>query len=373
MNIGFLGNLSDNLYMFRRPIMKALKNRGHKIFAIAPDDRYKKELESDGFFFIQYKMKRQSLNPIEEILSIKAIYQAIKPLNLDILQTSTVKPNIYGTFAAKLAKIPKVYNLVEGMGSFYIDDTLKAKIVRSIIETLYKRASSLSDLTIFVNSDDPKYMIDRGLIVPHKVKVIKSVGIDTKEYDPAKVDKDKVLNWREKLSSDGKPIVMMVARAIWHKGIKEFYEASKIVGDKAHFVLVGDTDSGNPSCANEEFLKSGKVNWIGRQSDMVTLTAVSDIYVLPSYREGVPRTLLEAASMAKPIVATDVVGCREVVSDGVNGFLVPVKDSRTLAEAIDRLIENVELREKFGKASRQKAMEEFDMPKVVEQYLPLYS
>ena len=372
MNIGFLGNLSDNLYMFRRAIMKALKDKGHRVYAIAPDSRYKKELEDDGFIYIQYKMKRESLNPVEELLSIRAIYEAIKPLNLDILQTSTVKPNIYGTFAGRLAKIPKIYNLVEGMGSFYIDDSLKAKSVRFIIESLYKRATKLSDLTIFVNSDDPEYMIKRGLITPDKVKVIKSVGIDTNEFSPQNVDSKRLAKWREELASDGKIVVMMVARAIWHKGIREFYEAAEILGEKANFVLVGDTDSGNPSCATEDFLRSGKVNWIGRQSDMITLTALSDIYVLPSYREGVPRTLLEAASMAKPIVATDVVGCKEVVDDGVNGFLVPPKNSKELARAIDRLIEDKALREKFGKASRKKAIEEFDIEKIIKQYLPLY-
>ncbi len=373
MRIGFLGSISDNIYLFRRPVMKALQKQGHTIYVIVPDDRYKQELEDDGFIYIQYKMKRHSLNPIMEILSIKDIYRAIKPLKLDILQTATVKPNIYGTLAGSLARIPKIYNLVEGMGSFYTYDTPKAKIVRAIIEMFYKQANKLSDLTIFVNSDDPKLMIERGLIEPSKVKIIRSVGIDTDEYNPKKVNKLKVQEWKDRLSDDGKPIVMMVARAIWHKGIKEFYQAAKILKDKAHFVLVGDTDEGNPTCADPEFLRSGDVNWIGRQSDMVTLTAVSDIYVLPtSYREGVPRTLLEAASMGKPLVATNVVGCKEVVDDGINGFLVPQKDIQALVRAIDKLIDDKTLREKFGQASRKKAIEEFDMPKIIEQYLPLY-
>ncbi len=372
MKIAILGNLSDTIYIFRRPIMKALQKEGHTIYALAPDDRYKIELEQEGFKFIQYKMRRISLNPINEILTIRDIFIAIKSLDLDILQTYTVKPNIYGTFAGRLAKIPKIYNLVEGMGSFYIDDSLKAKSVRFIIESLYKRATKLSDLTIFVNSDDPEYMIKRGLITPDKVKVIKSVGIDTNEFSPQNVDSKRLAKWREELASDGKIVVMMVARAIWHKGIREFYEASEILHKKANFILVGDTDSGNPSCATEDFLRGGKVNWIGRQSDMITLTALSDIYVLPSYREGVPRTLLEAASMAKPIVATDVVGCKEVVDDGVNGFLVPPKNGKELARAIDKLIEDKALREKFGKASRKKAIEEFDIEKIIKQYLPLY-
>ena len=372
MKIGFLSNLDDNLYLFRMPIMKALRDRGHKIYAISPKGRYKDEFLKEGFEVVEYKMSRGSINPLKELYSIVDIYRAIKPLGLDILQTSTVKPNIYGTFAAKLAKVPKIYNLVEGMGSFYIEDDFKSKVVRAIIETLYKKSSELSDLTIFVNSDDPQYMIERGLIDKDKVVVIRSVGVDTDEFNPANVNSHRVEYWKKKLSPNGKPIVMMVARAIWHKGIREFYEVAEILKPKASFVLVGDTDNGNPSCANEQFLKSGAVNWIGRQSDMVTITATSDIFVLPSYREEVPKTLLEAASMAKPIVTTDTVGCREVVEDGKNGFLVPLKDTKALMDAINRLIDNPTLREEFGKASRKKAIREFDVRGVVAQYLPLY-
>ncbi len=372
MKIGFLSNLDDNLYLFRMPIMKALRDRGHKVYAISPSNRYKEEFEKEGFEVVEYSMQRDSLNPLKELISIYSIYKAIKPLKLDILQTSTVKPNIYGTFGAKLAKVPKVYNLVEGMGSFYIDDTLKTKIVRFVIETLYKQSSKLSDLTIFVNSDDPKFMIQRGLIEQSKIKVIKSVGIDTKEYSIDNIDKKKVQKWRNRLSADGKPVVMMVARAIWHKGVREFYEVANRLKNRANFVLVGATDSGNPSCATEEFLRGGAVNWIGFQTDMKSLTAVCDIYVLPSYREGVPRTLLEAASMSKPIVTTDTVGCKEVVDDGVNGFLVPVGDTNLLEISIKKLLKNPKLREEFGKASRQKALNEFELSKVVKQYMPLY-
>jgi len=372
MKIAFLSNLDDNLYLFRMPVMREMKRRGHTVYAVSPGGGRREAFLKEGFIPVEYRMKRESLNPFRELYSIKSIYEAIAPLKLDILQTSTVKPNIYGTIAGRLAKVPHIYNIVEGLGSFYIEDSLKAAAVRFVIEQLYRISSSLSDLTIFVNSEDPQLLVKKAVIAQRKVKVIRSVGIDTKEYDPDRVPPELVAKYRERFSLDERPVVLMVARAIWHKGVAEFYEAASIVGDRAQFVFVGDTDRGNPSCADPDYLNSSRVRWLGRQSDMVELTALADIYVLPSYREGVPRTLLEAASMAKAIVTTDTVGCREVVEDGVNGLLVPVGDAKALAAAIERVLDDDELRERFARASRRKALEEFEVHRVVREYVELY-
>ncbi|NCB31700.1 MAG: glycosyltransferase family 1 protein, partial [Clostridia bacterium] len=170
--------------------------------------------------------------------------------------------------------------------------------------------------------------------------------------------------------------VLMVARAIWHKGLAEYIEAASILRKQypdAVFLLVGDVDEGNPSSATREFLRSQPhVCWLGPRADIAAITALCDVYALPSYREGVPRTLLEAASMAKPIVTTDTVGCREVVDNGVNGFLVPLRDGATLAQRIATLLDDAELRERMGQAGRKKAVRDFDVAHVVEQYLELY-
>jgi len=372
MRIGFLSHLDANLFLFRLPVMKALRQKGHEIYAIAPRGKHWENFIGEGITPVDYTIDRGSTNPLKERAAIEAIYRAIAPLRLDILHTFTAKPNIYGTFAARRAGVPTVYNLVEGLGSFYIDESWRAKMMRRLIEHLYKRAFRLSDLCVFVNSEDADYMIRKGLLPEKKAKVIRSVGVDTRLFDPDAVDRRRVEILNKELSPQGLPIVLMVGRAIWHKGVREFYDAAKRLEGRAVFVLAGATDPGNPSCANPEFLKGGAVRWLGERDDIAELTAACDIYVLPSYREGVPRTLLEGASMGKPLVATDVTGCREVVQPGHNGLLVPPKNAEALAGAIDQLLTDAALRARMGEASRRIAVEEFDTRKVVAQYLPLY-
>jgi len=374
MTIAFLSHLDLNLYLFRLPIMQKLVEEGHKVYAVCPrGDKF--DLFADyGIEAIEYKIERSSLNPLKELKAIYNIYRAIKPLKLDMLHTFTAKPNIYGTIAGKMAKVPTVINLVEGLGSFYIEDTRKNIIVRNIIEKLYKLVFSLSNRVVFVNSDDPQYLESKGVIKREKIKIIKSVGIDTQEFDPQKIEEKDLESLREALDVKNKIVVLMVARAIWHKGVREFYEASKLLSSNKNvqFILVGDIDEGNHSSASKSFLDSVEVMWLGHRDDIVELTALCDIYVLPSYREGVPRTLLEASSMAKPIVTTNTVGCREVVKDGYNGFLVSIKDSKALANSIETLIKDSEKRKTMGKNGRILAIKEFDIKEVVKQYMELY-
>ena len=193
--------------------------------------------------------------------------------------------------------------------------------------------------------------------------LIRSSGIDTEVFQPKNIQRD-----------NSKPIVvLMVARAIWHKGIREYYEAAdRLKNENIEFRLIGDTDTGNPSCADEEFLKSSNVKWFGHRDDIKEQIQECNIFVLPSYREGVPRTLLEASSLAKPMVTTDAIGCREVVDDGVNGFLVPVKDSVELSKRILELSKDSELREMMGSSAREKALKEFDIKIVVQKYMEVY-
>ena len=372
---GFLSHLDLNLYLFRTPIMKELIKRGHKVYAICPKGDKNEALKEIGCKVINYSIDRKGLNPFSEKKSIENIYNAIKDLKIDILHTFTAKPNIYGTLAAKKAGIPVILNLVEGLGSFYVKDTMKNILVRNIMERLYKKAFKLSDGCVFVNTSDPEYMLKKRLIKKEKVKIIKSVGVDTEKFSMTNYSEDKLLEIRKNLKLENKIVVLMVARAIWDKGVKEYYESADILKSKyqnVEFLLAGGTDEGNHSCANKEFLNSGKVKWLDQRDDIVDITAISDIYVLPSYREGLPVTLLEASAMAKPIVTTDTFGCRDVVDDGENGFLVPVRDSIKLAEKIEILINDGNMRKIMGQKALAKAQNEFDVRKVVEQYMEYY-
>ncbi|CAA6820041.1 MAG: Alpha-1,3-N-acetylgalactosamine transferase PglA (EC [uncultured Sulfurovum sp.] len=374
MRIAFLSHLDLNLYLFRLPIMKKMLEEGHTVYVICPRGDKFDLFAFYGIEAIEYKIQRSSLNPLKELKTIYNIYRAIKTLKLDILHTFTAKPNIYGTFAGKMAKVPTIINLVEGLGSFYIENTFKNIVVRILIEKLYKLVFILSDRVIFVNSDDPKYLESKGIISSLKIKIIKSVGIDSDEFSPDNVSEEKIDTLKKELDIENKIVVLMVARAIWHKGVGEFYEAARLLSkyEKVQFVLVGDTDDGNPSSVDKVFLKRGYVLWLGHRDDILELTGMSDIYVLPSYREGVPRTLLEAASMAKPIVTTNTVGCREVVIDGYNGFLVSIKNSQALSNKIEILINETDKRKVMGENGRILVTKEFDVNEVVKQYVELY-
>lgn len=374
MKIAFLSHLDLNLYLFRLPIMEALVKQGHEVYAVCPRGEKFDLFEAGGIQAISYEIERSSLNPLKEAKAIYNIYKAITPLGLDVLHTFTAKPNIYGTIAGKMAKVPKIINLVEGLGSFYVEDTIKSIVMRNVIEKLYKRVFAFSQKVVFVNSDDPHYLASKNVISPNKIKIIKSVGIDTEQFSPHTVDAHTQDVLREDLHLEDKIVVLMVARAIWHKGIKEFYQAAKVLSKykKVQFILVGDIDKGNHSAVPQSFLEQGNVLWLGQRDDILALTALSDIYVLPSYREGVPRTLLEAASMGKAIVTTDTVGCREVVRDEINGYLVPVKDVEILVQKIEILIEEEDTRKIMGENGRIIAIKEFDVKNVVKQYLALY-
>lgn len=362
--IGFLSHSDMSLYFFRAPIMRALKKEGHEVFAIAPDGEFIQKLSSE-FKIKTYELDKASINPFKVIQNSNSLAKTLASLNLDMLQTSAHKSNVFGTFAAKKAGIAVIINLVEGLGSYYIDTDFKSRFVKFVMENLYKKAFKLSDACIFVNDSDPNYFIEKKIIDKTKVVRIKSVGIDTKEFSPSKFENSYL--------SD-KKVVLMVARALWHKGIKEFYEAAEILKDRkdVEFVFVGDFDEGNKSSANKEFLTSPYVKWLGFRSNIAELLKASYVFVLPSYKEGFPRTILEAMAMAKPSVATNVSGCVEAVKDGVTGLICEVRNSRDLARKIEILLDDEHLTYMMGQNARKLAIENYDERKIVKKYLDFY-
>ena len=373
--IGFLSHWDFNLYKFRLPIMISLIERGYKVYAICPKGDMNKLLKSHGIAVVNYEINRQSLNPFVELKTIDNIYQAIKRLDLSIIHTFGAKPNIYGTYAARRAKVPVILNLVEGLGSFYTSGSFKVKLVRWVIECLYAKTFKISDGCVFVNTSDPQYMIDSNMIDTKKVNIIKSVGIDTKKNNIACYNSSKLENIRSNLNVKHKLIVLMVARAIKDKGVGEFYEAASIITNKqkdVEFILIGGIDEGNHTNINKDFLLQGNVRWLDHRDDVIDIMAISDICVLPSYREGLPVTLLEACAMSKPIVATNTYGCRDVVTDAVNGFLVPIKDAQLLSEKIETLLRDKSLRMSMGAQGRELAVSEFDINIVNNKYMQYY-
>jgi len=361
MKIAFLSHQDLNLYLFRLPIMKRLVEKGHEVYVIVPKGEVFGEFEKHGIKAISYEIKRESLNPFKELFSILEIKKKIKAINPDILHTFTHKPNIYGNLTGH----KNIINTVTGLGSFFTKNDLKSKIVRAAIMLLYKTTAKNAKKVVFQNRDDMEYFLNKNVVSLSQAELIRSSGVDTSFFAP--MPKSKRL--LKELGLDEKPVVLMIARVLRDKGVEEYIKAAETLKDKAHFLYVGGIDYGNKNAYVPDWKN---VKYLGFRKEIKELISISDVVVLPSYREGVPRTLLEAAAMAKPIVTTDTVGCREVVEDGKNGFLVPVKDHKILSQKIGLLLEDENLRKKMGEFGRIKAIEEFDVKKVVDAYLKLY-
>ena len=375
--IAFLSQSDLNLYLFRLSWMKDLVRKGFDVYAIIPYGKYAHKLEKEGIKVIQYNIKKNSFNPLNEVKTIYELYKIFKKENFDILQSFILKPNIYGAIAGWLAGIRIIINLVEGLGYIYTVNNTKTKILRPLINSLYRLAFRIAKRVIFFNPNDLNSL--RLFLDKDKVVIIKGTGVDTVYFSCDNVDLERIKAIRDELRiDDNKLVITMIARLYWSKGIKEFVEAANMLHKKHRnlvFLIVGWIDKNNPDAITEGFIKKATnefVKFIGKREDIREILYVTDIYVLPSYREGLPRTVLEAMAMEKPIVTTDAPGCKETVENGVNGFLIPIKNSKALARAIEKLILNKDLRKKMGRASREKVIKEFSSEIVVSQVLRLY-
>ena len=359
------------LYNFRLPLARALREKGFEVIFVCPYGEYVPKLKEEGFYWIHWAVVRRSLNPVRElvaILHLASIYQREQP---QIVHHFTIKPNLYGSIAAFLTGTRGVINTFEGLGFLFSEYPLSISL-RSVVLPVAKLAFKASKgWCIFLNQQDLETCLRLKLILPERAIVITSIGVDTKKFCPN----------HEFLSNNHEhpTVVLMAARLLWDKGVREFVEAARVLkarGLQVEFWLAGKPDNGNPMCVAEEFLKEwreeGLINWLGHRDDMPNLLQQVDIAVLPSYHEGVPRFLLEAAACGLPLVATDIEGCRVVVREGVNGFLVPPRNPTALADALERLLQDPSLRRRMGQASRHIAEVEFDERKVLTKWLALY-
>ena len=348
----FFANTDWYLYNFRLAYAEFLRSRGWEVCFISPDGEYVESLKAAGFRHIPFGFSRKGINPVEEshtIRRIRKIYEEEKP---DLVHHFTIKCVIYGSLAAKQLGIRAIVNSITGLGYMFLSEKPHVKVIRQVVRELYKRALNGTEV-IFENPDDRNLFLKMDLAGEANSHLILGTGIDTERFKPEP-------------PPNSVPLTILPSRMIWDKGIREFVEAATAIresGVKARFALVGSNDKGNPTCISFEQLtqwqKEENVEWWGWQDDIATIISMSHIVCLPSYREGLPKILLEAASCGRPIVTTDVPGCREVVTEGENGFLVPAKDSEKLKEALIKLICDADLREKMGKASREKAVSLF--------------
>ncbi|MBM0637135.1 glycosyltransferase family 4 protein [Campylobacter sp. VicNov18] len=369
MKIGFLSHAGSSIYHFRMPIIKALKARGDEVFIIVPQDQYTQKLQELDCNLIVYELHRSSLNPFVIFKNFFHLAKILKKLNLDLIQSAAHKSNTFGIFAATWAKIPYRFALIEGLGSFYIEQGLKANLVRFMINTLYKISFKLVYKFIFVNESNAQFMRNLGL-KEDKICIIKSVGVNLTKFFPIHMDLEKKELFWKRFNIDKKPIVLMIARALWHKGVKEFYESAKILQAKANFVLIGGRDE-NLSCASLEFLTSSNVYYLGAKENIVEFLQNSDIFVLPSYKEGFPVSVLEAKACAKAIIVSDCEGCVEAISHAYDGLWAKTKDTQDLTDKILFLLEDERLRLNLGQNAAKDALK-YDENLIAQRYLKLY-
>ncbi|HWR59427.1 MAG TPA: glycosyltransferase family 4 protein [Thermodesulfovibrionales bacterium] len=379
-HIVFLSHIDMNLYLFRLPLMKSLVGKGWKVTALVPEGSYAHLFEKEGIRHERYSIKRDGMNPLKEVVVISRLYRKLRKLRPDLMHSFTMKPNIYGSIAGKLAGVTRIVNSVTGLGSFFIDSEAVTPAGRALAQ-LYRLSCRLADAVVFQNRDDLEFFLGRRLVSARKCRIIRGSGVDLAKYSPMRFTQKDRQTLRSSLGiSMDAVVVTLITRLIWDKGIKEFCEAAKIIRqrrrEKAVFLLVGDYYDGNPNAVPRAYIesmtRSGDVVFAGWRNDIPAILHSSDIVTLPSYREGLPVSIQEALAMGLPVVTTDVPGCRETVEDSVNGLLVPSRHAEALAKAIEKLLENAELRRVMGKKGREKAEREFDVRHVIKQHIELY-
>lgn len=365
--IVFLSHFDGNLYLFRLPVMEALARKGWRAIALCPAGEYSARFGDHGIEHIGYTVDRAGLNPLKELKTLWAIRNLLKNIRPDILHTFTVKPNLYGTIAGRLAGVKTVVITVTGLGSFFIDRTPKARLIRAVILAGYRLISPLASRVLFQNEDDRALFIQKRIVPENKTVLIGSSGIDTTLWQPAQ-------------KPAGPITVLFVGRLLVHKGVPELMIAAKNLkarhGENLRLILVGDLDSGNPSSIDAKTLQNWKnenlADFPGWQTDPRPWYELADIFALPSHREGLPRTAIEAMAMGLPVVTTDAPGCRDTIENGVSGLLFPVGDAAALETALETLIADETLRRQMGEAARRRAVAFFDVRAVVDRYLELY-
>ena len=346
---------------------RAAVGKGYKVSVITRCRETAREFRQYGLAPINIEFSRRGLNPITELITIFRLRTILKRIKPDIVHNVALKPVVLGSLAAQFAGVRNIVNAPVGMGYVFTSEENKARILRPIVKALIRYSLGRQARRVIIeNNDDFNNLVAGGFAKNDSIALIKGAGVDTEKFD-------------YKPEPDGQVRVIMVSRLLRDKGVQEFTDAAKLVNARestVQFVLVGDVDDGNPTSLTAEQLteirKSRDVTWLGARTDISELLASSHVACLPSYREGLPKSLIEAASAGRPIVTTDVPGCREVVTHMVNGLLVQPRDVTALASAIEKLVNDPILRQSMGKENRHKAESEYANEIIIAQTHGVY-
>lgn len=347
------------------PLILGAKNVGFEVVVVTRTNKHKEAILLHGVRVIHFEISRRGTNVFREfrtILRLMKIYRNEQP---DIVHHVAMKPMLYGSLVSHLTRVPHTVNWVAGMGWLFISRTRRARLLQFAVRKVLGLLLYGTEVVV-ENKDDQAVISSIGIPARH-INLVCGAGVDTLLYAPSPESAEATL-------------VVLPARMLWDKGVGEFVEAAiqlKHRGIRARFALVGEPDEENPASVSmqqlSEWQKDGVVEWWGRREDMPNVLMQSHIVCLPSYREGLPKSLLEAASCGRPIVTTDVPGCREIVHDGDNGILVEPRNATALGDAMGRLIADGELRRRMGQRGRERVLQEFSQEIIVAKVLAIYA
>ncbi len=367
VHVAIIGNEPSSLLNFRDDLIRTVASFGHRATAMsapASADQIR-QIEALGAQFRSYPVQRNGLNPLRDIQTFFALRKAFKELKPDVVLAYTIKPVIWSGIAAYLTNVPKFYALIEGLGYAFQDGGWRRKLIGMLAALLYRISlQKAADKVIFLNQDNKNFFLKEKIIPSEKVALIDGIGLD--------------LDWyAQRPFTESHPIFLCIARLLGEKGLREYAQAAYIVKRRypdATFRILGPTDPSPDRISLDhvhEWQHKGLIEYLGVSDDVRPYLAASHVYVLPSYHEGMPRTVLEAMATGRPILTTNAPGCKETVVQGENGFLVPVKDAEALAERMIWFIENRDQWERMGQASRRMAEERFNVHKINAQILSI--
>lgn len=367
--IVYLVNVDWFFISHRLPLARAARNAGAEVIVAAGDTGKGASLEKEGIRFVSLPFSRQGTSIFQELSTVHSVFSFLKRTKPDLLHTVSIKPVLYGSLLSRFFNAWPVVNAISGLGYVFSKEK-KASLLRRAVSRFYKTAlGNTKSITIFQNPSDREILLNSGLIRMEQTSLIRGSGVDCSKFIPSPFPEN--------------PVVMLPARMLWDKGVGEFVQAAEILHPKfpnTRFVLVGPADDENPSAINRETIAEWTASrpyleWWGPKeaSEMHQITSQATIIALPTfYPEGLPKCLLEGAACGKALVASDIPACREIVRDGVNGLLVPYKDSKALSLAIEKILRNPDLLKKFGKNGRNFACTEFAEEIIVSQTFELY-
>lgn len=352
----------------RVPVAVAAQKAGYDVHVATMDGPAVADIQALGMTHHPIPMTRSGKHPLQELGTLLALVRLFRRLRPDVVHLVTIKPVLYGGIAARIARVPGMVAAISGLGFVFLSNSLKMRLVRAVVARLYRIAlGHPNSRVIFQNANDRDLLKSLGAVREDQVVIIRGAGVDLAAYRPTP-------------EPPAPPVVVtMVARLLRDKGVQEFVQAAKLLRERGVPVtmqLVGGLDAGNPASATQAdvdaWQQEGCVEALGERSDVAALYAAAHIAVLPSYREGLPKSLIEAAACGRAVVTTDVPGCRDAIEPDVTGLLVPVRDAAALADAIVRLAEDAALRQSMGTAGRALAEREFDINQVARIHVALY-